>query len=271
MPFSREQLDRVQAGVRRALASGRLNDWERRFLTDMQARLARDGTRTTLSDKQYRKLMQLSGGTGSGADQRPRASVRETKPRPRPPRPRVSPMVRPRPRRRRRSVRGQLRQVVIVLVLILGGMSALLGGFETGGSPSLPVTDTPRTLSVSQITVVDGDTIRVAGTRQPIRLVGFNTPETFEPRCDAGLDLGRAATARLTELVQTGSARELTVVPCACPPGTQGTRDCNYGRACGHLRVDGNDVGAVLIAEGLAARFVCGRTSCPPTPRPWCN
>jgi hypothetical protein len=25
-----------------------------------------------------------------------------------------------------------------------------------------------------------------------------------------------------------------------------------------------------LIAEGLAVPFVCGATSCPKTPRPWC-
>jgi hypothetical protein len=46
---------------------------------------------------------------------------------------------------------------------------------------------------------------------------------------------------------------------------------CNHGRACGTLRSNGRDVGAILIAEGLAVPFVCGATSCPKTPRPWCQ
>jgi hypothetical protein len=33
--------------------------------------------------------------------------------------------------------------------------------------------------------------------------------------------------------------------------------------------VHGQDVGAMLIAEGLARAFVCGHTSCPAR-EPWC-
>ena len=58
MPFSQEKLVEVKAGVDRALASGVLNDWERQFLRDMLERLNRYGRKTTLSDKQYRRLMQ---------------------------------------------------------------------------------------------------------------------------------------------------------------------------------------------------------------------
>lgn len=54
-------------------------------------------------------------------------------------------------------------------------------------------------------------------------------------------------------------------------PGTEGTSLCNYGRSCGTLRAGGRDVGSILKDEGLAVAFVCGRTSCPPTPRPWCS
>jgi hypothetical protein len=35
--------------------------------------------------------------------------------------------------------------------------------------------------------------------------------------------------------------------------------------------VNGKDVGAILIAEGLAVSFVCRSTRCPATPRPWCR
>lgn len=121
-----------------------------------------------------------------------------------------------------------------------------------------------------QFTVTDGDTIRIHGERKGTRLVGFNAPETFKPRCTKELDLGKRATARLKELVATSTV-EVEIVPCACKPGTQGTDACNFGRSCARLRVDRRDVGQILIAEGLAVPFTCGPTSCPPLPRPWCT
>jgi endonuclease YncB( thermonuclease family) len=118
------------------------------------------------------------------------------------------------------------------------------------------------------ISVVDGDTIRIGG--RLTRLTGFNAPETWKPNCAAERHLGEAATARLRQLVDGGDA-QFASLRCACRPGTEGTMNCNYGRACGSLRVDGRDVGDILISEGLAVRFVCGATGCPPTPRPWCG
>jgi hypothetical protein len=35
--------------------------------------------------------------------------------------------------------------------------------------------------------------------------------------------------------------------------------------------VDGVDVGATLIGEGLAVPYRCGQTSCPPRPQAWCR
>jgi endonuclease YncB( thermonuclease family) len=119
----------------------------------------------------------------------------------------------------------------------------------------------------AEITVVDGDTVRVNG--RLTRLVGFNTPETYQPQCEGEAALGRQATARLHQIIASGTPSVKTV-RCACRPGTEGTEACNYARACGELTVDGKSVGAILISEGLAAPFVCSGTDCPPTPRPWC-
>jgi len=47
--------------------------------------------------------------------------------------------------------------------------------------------------------------------------------------------------------------------PATAAAGTEGTLRCNYGRSCGVLRARGQDVGALLIAEGLARTYVCGR------------
>ena len=77
-----------------------------------------------------------------------------------------------------------------------------------------------------------------------------------------------AATTRLRALVRSDDAR-LVPVACACRPGQEGTRFCNYGRLCGSLLIGGRDVGAILISEGLAHAYVCGATSCPKR-RSWC-
>jgi hypothetical protein len=61
----------------------------------------------------------------------------------------------------------------------------------------------------------------------------------------------------------------LEFVRCACPPETEGTDACNFGRSCGALRIDGNDVASILIAEGLARPFRCGSFSRPNRPS-WC-
>ncbi|MCA0049251.1 thermonuclease family protein [Mesorhizobium sp. B283B1A] len=134
---------------------------------------------------------------------------------------------------------------------------------RSGGSEWVP-------LARTQFTITDGDTIRLNGAAKGTRLVGFNAPESIEPRCDSERDLGRRAKARLKELVAEAKL-ELKMVPCSCPAGTEGTDKCNYGRRCGLLFADGRDVGDVLVSEGLAVSFVCGSTSCPPTPRPWCG
>lgn len=147
-----------------------------------------------------------------------------------------------------------------VAVLALLWLNAGLPWPRTATTTFLPV--------IHGINVVDGDTIRVDG--RLTRLTGFNAPEMWKPNCATERSLGEAATARLRRLVD-GGAVSFAAVHCSCKPGTEGTAECNYGRACGSLQVDGRDVGSILIAEGLAVGFVCGTTGCPPTPRPWCG
>ena len=112
----------------------------------------------------------------------------------------------------------------------------------------------------ARIRVLDGDTIEIDRTRPTVRLVGFNAPETDRARCLQERTVGEAAAARLSALV-SGGGLDLSIVPCSCPPGTQGTTSCNYGRACAVLRSGGKDVGQILIAEGLAVPFRCHENS----------
>jgi endonuclease YncB( thermonuclease family) len=134
------------------------------------------------------------------------------------------------------------------------------------GTRHLRSSSWPSPLDPGQVEIVDGDTIRVAG--EIFRLVGFDAPETYRAQCPSERELGGRATFRLRQLV-AGGGLDLERVACSCRPGTEGTPRCNYGRSCGVLRARGQDVGALLIAEGLARAYVCGRTSCPAR-EAWC-
>jgi endonuclease YncB( thermonuclease family) len=78
------------------------------------------------------------------------------------------------------------------------------------------------------------------------------------------------ARARLQALINGRGKLELTEVRCSCLPGSEGTRFCNYGRACGTLKVRGVDVGRTLIAEGLARPYICSKYRCPRR-QGWCG
>jgi len=129
-------------------------------------------------------------------------------------------------------------------------------------------TRAPALNSALSISVVDGDTVRANG--QTYRLAGFDTPESGSlARCERERKLADVATSRLRQLIANGQP-SLERVPCSCPPGTEGTQQCNYGRLCGRLQADGRDVGAILISEGLARPYVCGQTGCPRR-QSWCS
>jgi endonuclease YncB( thermonuclease family) len=101
-------------------------------------------------------------------------------------------------------------------------------------------------------------------------LVGFDTPETgLRAKCEAERTLAHKATQRLRNLVAQG-ALDLVEVRCSCPPSTEGTRRCNYGRSCGVLTSRKTDVGAILMNEKLARPYVCGPMHCPRR-ESWCS
>jgi endonuclease YncB( thermonuclease family) len=120
---------------------------------------------------------------------------------------------------------------------------------------------------LANIEVVDGDTIRAGGNI--FRLVGFDTPEKGSlAKCQSERLLAERATNRLRQIVAAGNL-QLDRVACACTTGTEGTKQCNYGRLCAQLKASRRDVRDILVGEGLARAYTCRGTTCPPR-ESWC-
>jgi endonuclease YncB( thermonuclease family) len=107
-------------------------------------------------------------------------------------------------------------------------------------------------ISVTEISVVDGDTVAAHGQRY--RMIGYDTPEVVTPRRRVGPDERAVATIakeRFVELLGSGPL-DLTEVRCSC--STKKLRDgtCNHHRKCAILSLNGKNIGDTLIAEELA-------------------
>jgi endonuclease YncB( thermonuclease family) len=102
--------------------------------------------------------------------------------------------------------------------------------------------------------VVDGDTFWLAGTK--IRVADIDTPEVSRPACPEERRLGKRATERLRQLLNAGRFGLVA-------PSDGRTRD-RYGRELRIVTRGGQSLGAVLVREGLAARWGG------PKPR-WCR
>ena len=98
---------------------------------------------------------------------------------------------------------------------------------------------------------ITGDTLYVDGVK--IRVADIDAPETHDYQCASEKALGDRATARLRQLVNSGT---VTL-------GTIDRDEDRYGRKLRIVMVDGQSVGDTLVGEGLARWYEGGR-------RPWC-
>jgi micrococcal nuclease len=96
-------------------------------------------------------------------------------------------------------------------------------------------------MSIAKDCVIDGDTIELEGER--VRMIDYDSPEIFSPKCASEAARGERARLRLLELLNSGAV-EVQV---------SGARDEDvYGRKLRLVLVDGRSVGDTLIREGLA-------------------
>jgi endonuclease YncB( thermonuclease family) len=100
--------------------------------------------------------------------------------------------------------------------------------------------------------VIDGDTFKL-GDRK-IRITGIDAPELAEPRCPAEAALARRAADRLRSLLNEGSFEMVA---------HRLQRQDRHGRDLMVIRRGGKSIGAQLIEEGLAHRYVGSKSS-------WC-
>jgi endonuclease YncB( thermonuclease family) len=107
------------------------------------------------------------------------------------------------------------------------------------------------------VNVVDGDTIKIDG--RTIRIVEIDTPESYQPRCEAELVRALKAKKRLRELLDTATVTFRAI-------GTD-----PYGRTLAYVFAGGTNVGKTLIAEGYALRYAPGAAAKLKRLKTWCG
>ena len=98
--------------------------------------------------------------------------------------------------------------------------------------------------------VVDGDTIEVV-CRQgsaAVRLTGFDTPETFRPKCPQERMAGQRAKRALTGLLRNSKSAAIDY---------KGTG--KYGRVLGKMYVDDVPLEQTMVSRGLAVAYDGGK------------
>jgi len=120
-----------------------------------------------------------------------------------------------------------------------GGEQRLPSAADAAGPP--PTSPTRG----EAIYVIDGDTFGIGNQR--IRIAGMDAPETHPPRCTQEAQLGLAATAKLKELLGSGTVT------------MSGSAHDKYGRELREVFVNGADIAQTMIGAGLARSYDGGK------------
>ncbi len=122
----------------------------------------------------------------------------------------------------------------------------LLGACKNGDDPP-SVSDGFAQSGCTIDRVIDGDSVHVSctnGASGNLRLMGFDTPETFRSGCSAELALGTKAKYHLqAEIAKARSIDTKTHGP------------DRYGRLLTQLYLDGRNVADIMVSADLAVRY----------------
>lgn len=130
---------------------------------------------------------------------------------------------------------------------------AILKAQEGAPPPALSEGRGKATAAAGSARVIDGDTFDYGGAR--IRVADIDTPEV-NGRCPYETQLAARATRRMRTLLAAG--------PFDLHPLGSGRDEDRYGRKLRIVTRDGQSLGDVLVAEGLARTWTGRR-------EPWCS
>ncbi|MCW1919794.1 thermonuclease family protein [Rhodobacter sp. KR11] len=104
--------------------------------------------------------------------------------------------------------------------------------------------------------VTDGDTLHMIcdGAKHKVRLLGYDTPEIYSPKCASEKAMGLEATRLMEGLVAAGPVTGVTF-----------KGQDRYGRDLAWVEVAGRDLTEVMLASGLAVVYV------PKRKMDWCR
>ena len=137
------------------------------------------------------------------------------------------------------------RPAAVAAAIVLTALAALLEPLASGRTEA-------------GATIVDGDTISIAGER--IRILGIDAPESFRSRCENELVLGLKAKERLRDLLDPWTSIRI-----------ERNGHDRYGRTLAHVFAGGVNVGDTLLREGYALPYKPGPDAKLARLRTWCG
>lgn len=154
---------------------------------------------------------------------------------------------------------------LLVLAVLLGGATVInTSGLGVSGGTNSAAESTPRAVTAEVVGVVDGDTVLVRyenGSRDRVRLMGIDTPETGGPAHPEKFD-GIPNTSKSRQWLRTWGDRATNATRARLEgrtvrlvlDETLPIRDF-HGRLLAYIYVDGTLVNWELVREGYATVF----------------
>lgn len=137
-------------------------------------------------------------------------------------------------------------------IIVIGAIVGLAATRDRFVPP--PADDVPA----SALRVIDGDTVALG--QEHIRLLHIDAPETSKAHCAAELDAGLRAKVDLEKLI---AGKRVTI--------RRAKNLDPYGRTLAVLIVDNKEIGAILMADGLALPYKPGFEAHRERTSHWCG